>query len=208
MYTPVHVGHVQQHFQPSRHLHLKLELQTKKIREKKTKTFTFSTHTKNNIQFLTPQKLSLWLFHPLKNFHFHFLTSPPVFPPFVGCPPPRPPLPPSLVSSIFRGGGCWSQSLTTFITKLLIGRWLWDSDKDYLRTWLNVWCHDSRCLPSSWQPPCCTTPVYAPLAPLPYTLFQGEISFPGKFLVWWSYQLCCSNIHVNVLDQFWYTIQH
>ena len=121
MYTPVHVGHVQQHFQPSRHLHLKLELQTKKIREK-TKTFTFSTHTKNNIHFLTPQKLSLWLFHPLKNFHFHFLTSPPVFPPFVGCPPPRPPLPPSLVSSIFRGGGCWSQSLTTFITKLLIGQ--------------------------------------------------------------------------------------
>ena len=105
MYTPVHVGHVQQHFQPSRHFHLKLELQTKKIREK-TKTFTFSTHTKNNIHFLTPQKLSLWLFHPLKNFHFHFLTSPPVFPPFVGCPPPRPPLPPSLVSSIFRGGGC------------------------------------------------------------------------------------------------------
>ena len=49
MYTPVHVGHVQQHFQPSRHLHLKLELQTKKIREKKNKNFHFfNSHKKQH----------------------------------------------------------------------------------------------------------------------------------------------------------------
>ena len=62
MCTPVHVRHVKQHFQPSRHLHLKLELQTKKIREKKK------------------QKLSLFhkkqhsLSHTTKNFHFDFFT--------------------------------------------------------------------------------------------------------------------------------------
>ena len=62
MYTPVHVGHVQQHFQPSRHLHLKLELQTRKSERKKTKTITFSTHKKTTS-----------LSH--KNFHFDFFTS-------------------------------------------------------------------------------------------------------------------------------------
>ena len=96
MYTPVHVGHVQQHFQPSRHLHLKLELQTKKIREKKQKLSLFQLTKKTTFTFSHHKKLPLWIFHLPKNFHFHFLTSPPVFPPFVGCPPPRPPLPPSL----------------------------------------------------------------------------------------------------------------
>ena len=145
MYTPVHVGHVQQHFQPSRHLHLKLELQTRKSERKKQKLSLFQ---------LTKKQPSLS--HTTKNFHFDFFTSLKTFT-FTSSPRHRC-FPLSLVARLhdhrcprpFRGGGCWWQSLTTFITKLLIGRWLSDSDKDYMRTWLNVWFHDSRCLPSSW----------------------------------------------------------
>ena len=62
-------------------------------------------------------------------------------PPFAGCPLPRPPLPPSLVIIIIIRMMMVRRrmmALMAMITLVVL----------MMRTWLNVWCHGWRCLPS------------------------------------------------------------